>query len=423
MRFLYSSLMYLLSPYLLFRLWWKGRLLPAYRQGIGQRFCMGSMPAGEFDAWIHAVSLGEVIAATPMIEELLVSKRRLLITTMTPTGSQRVQKQFGSRVVQCYIPYELPWALRRFFRACKPRLGIIFETELWPNLIYYAKKAEIPLYLFNARLSEKSLRGYQKIAFLVKPMLNRFECIFAQSQADADRFEVLGAENQRLSVLGNIKFDLQMDAITTNPFTELQQQWGRERVVIILASTHDNEEHQILIHLKKLQESIPQVLVLIAPRHPERFQKVMQLSQELGYNTGLRSQPASIDSKNEVLVIDSLGELMSCFQLSDYAFVGGSLVPVGGHNVLQPIAMQVPVLSGRHIHNFKAIVEDLVKADAIELVDDADDLINRIIFLSRNEQRNKTLIRNASQVLENNKGAVARYVALVESVLSTSLVK
>jgi 3-deoxy-D-manno-octulosonic-acid transferase len=410
--------MYLLTPYLLLRLWWKGRSLPAYRMRIAERFSLDKRPAEKVDIWVHAVSLGEVIAVTPLIDELLNKEWRILITTMTPTGAERVKVRFGDKVSHRYVPYDLPWVLRRFFNRVQPRLGLIVETELWPNLIHFAGKAKVPLFLINARLAERSYQGYKKVDFLFKPLLNQFNAIFAQSEDDAKRFKALGADDSRVIVLGNMKFDLQTQNINAEIFLKLQDRWGNQRPVVMAASTHDDEESQLLSPLKKLQAGLANMILLIAPRHPERFQKVYQLSMDQGFNTGLRSKVETLTPENEVVVLDSLGELMGFYQIADYAFVGGSFVPVGGHNVLEPIAMQVPVFSGPHVHNFKTICRDLQEAQAIELAENADDLADKIIALHLDEDKKKSLVSNATSVLEANKGAVGRYVAKVEAILN-----
>ncbi|MFI4919291.1 MAG: lipid IV(A) 3-deoxy-D-manno-octulosonic acid transferase [Legionellales bacterium] len=417
MRFMYSCLMYLLTPYLLIRLWWKGKYLPAYRQRVLERFCIGIKQNKTVDVWVHAVSLGEVIAASPLIEALLDNKWSVLVTTMTPTGSERVLARFGDAVAHQYIPYDLPVVLRRFFRQVKPRIGVIMETELWPNLIYQARAATVPLILANARLSDNSLTGYMKLQFFFKPLLNQFAAVFPQSQDDAKRFIALGAKEDLVHVLGNMKFDLQTNTVNSEKFQDLKERWGSERVVVIAASTHEDEESQILACLRRLQQAIPQVLLLIAPRHPERFQKVYQLALDAGFNTGLRSNLATLAVDNEVVVLDCLGELLGWFQLSDCAFIGGSLVAVGGHNVLEPIAVGVPVISGNQVHNFKAICRDLEEAEAILLVEHADGLIDAIIKLHEDKAFRQQLTKNATAVLENNKGSLAKYLQQIELAL------
>lgn len=414
MRLIYSFLMYLLTPYLLLRLWWKGRRLPAYRKRIAERFCLDSIPEQKLDVWVHAVSLGEVIAATPLINAMLDKHWSIMITTMTPTGSERVKAQFGDRVLHRYVPYDLPGVLRRFFRPIKPRVAIIMETELWPNLIHYARAAGVPVLLANARLSERSVNGYLKFKFLFKPVLNQFTAILAQSLDDAQRFNALGANEGVVRVLGNMKFDLQTNTVNSEACNALQSKWGSQRPVVIAASTHDDEESRILLQLKRLQQAIPGVILLIAPRHPERFQTVYQLCRHSGLHTGLRSLSDTLSPDNEVVVLDSLGELLGWYQVSDYAFVGGSLVPVGGHNVLEPIAMHVPVLSGNHIHNFKTICGDLEKAAAIQLVAQADELIDAIIALHQDAELRERTVNNATKVLESNKGSVIKHLQTVE---------
>lgn len=410
MRRMYSFLLYLLSPYLLFRLWWKGRKLPAYRERIAERFCWDKLETTYVDVWLHAVSLGEVIAATPLIEAMLNKGWSVLITTMTPTGAAQVKMRFGDKVIHRYVPYDLFSAVKRFFSKIKPKVGVIMETELWPNLIAEAKVAQIPLYLTNARLSERSLKGYMRFKFLFKPILNQFTALLAQSKDDAERFIRLGAEPERVFALGNMKFDLHTSSVDAFKFQELKVHWGSERIAVIIASTHDDEELRILAELKRLQAAIPNVVLLIAPRHPERFQVVYQLCRQQGFNTGLRSNLASLNASNEVVVLDCLGELLGLYQISDFAFVGGSLVPVGGHNVLEPIAMHVPVLSGNQIHNFKTICRDLVDAKAIILVNEADELIDAIIRLHADQEQKLAIVERASQVLESNKGAVVKYL-------------
>ncbi|MFC7781175.1 lipid IV(A) 3-deoxy-D-manno-octulosonic acid transferase [Legionella taurinensis] len=417
MRVIYSTIWYLLVPFLLLRYWWKGRTLPAYRQRLAERFCLDRMPSLPVDIWLHTVSLGEVIAATPLVDELLRLQKRILITTMTPTGAERVARQFGDQVTHRYVPHELPLTLRRFFKTFKPRMGIIFETEIWPNMIHYATEAGVPLVLFNARLSERSMRSYKKAASFFKPYLNQFQGIYAQGQEDAQRFIELGAEPGRVSVLGNIKFDLETKHVNADIFWQLKTRWGSERTVVVIASTHENEEELILSHLKQLQQAIPQVVLVVVPRHPERFPKVIQLARQMGFNTGQRSDLGSIQPDNEVVVIDSTGELLACYQIADYAFVGGSFVPVGGHNVLEPIAMDVPVFSGPQTHNFKMIMAALVAEKAVKVVDNAHELMDGLARLHANPGERAELIKNASNVLNANRGAVARYVAVVKECL------
>lgn len=420
MQFIYSLVFYLITPFLLLRLWWKGRTSHAYRRRILERFYLGQRHTKPVDVWVHAVSLGEVIAVTPLVDAMLAKGWSILITTMTPTGAEQVKLRFGDKLAHQYVPYDLPGVLKRFFRRIKPRVGLIMETELWPNLIHQAHRAKVPLLLLNARLSAKSLHSYLKFKWFFKPILNQFTGILTQSEDDAQRFIRLGADSALVHDLGNMKFDLQTNFVDASAFNALKKQWGADRIVLIAASTHDDEESQILARLKHLQKAIPKLILLIAPRHPERFQTVYQLSIKAGFVTGLRSVLDTVSPTTEVLVLDSMGELLGFYQVSDYAFVGGSLVPVGGHNVLEPIAMKVPVFSGTQVHNFKTICKDLQEAHAIELVDDADSLADRLIRLHEDVQLRQQMVMNASVVLEKNKGALAKHLGWVEKCMLRS---
>lgn len=416
MRYLYTVLLYLMTPFIVLRLYWKSRRLPAYRQRIAERFSRGVVVS--VDVWVHAVSLGEVVAVTPLIEALLERGLCVMMTTMTPTGSQQVVNRFGSRVFHQYVPYDLPWLVRRFFKTMTPRLGIIMETELWPNLIFQAKQLHIPLLLINARLSDKSFKQYQKARWMFKPILNQLTKILTQSDEDARRFVALGAETSRVHAVGNLKFDMPSVVLDSALSTHFLNLWGESRVVVIAASTHDNEEEQWLSRLSILQRAIPQVLLLIAPRHPERFQAVYQLCQHHQFKTGLRSKPETIDSRVEVIVLDSLGELLQFYSLSDYAFVGGSLVPIGGHNVLEAIAVNVPVLCGPYMNNAQSVCDALCAADAMAQALNIDDLIQKLIALHEDPERRFQQQQHAMAVLQANQGALSRCMAEVDRVLT-----
>lgn len=418
LRRIYTFLLYWLTPFIVFRLYWKSRRLPAYRERISERFSWGKVVPIEVDVWLHAVSLGEVVAATPLIDALLLKKVRVLITTMTPTGSEQVLRRFGQTVAHQYVPYDLPWALRRFFKKINARVGVIMETELWPNLINQASKAQLPLLLVNARISDKGFESYLRLRVFFKPILAQFKMILAQSKLDANRFIELGAPINTVSVLGNLKFDLQLN-VAKNAFPYyLKERWGSARPVLIAASTHDDEENQVLAAVIKLKTVIPDLLLLIAPRHPERFKMVYALSQKHGYKTGLRSAPESVEMDSEVIVLDSLGELLDFYQVSDYAFVGGSLVPVGGHNVLEPIAVQVPVFCGPYMQNSKSICFDLSAAGALQQVKDIDGLITAVVEMHNSLAIRTEQVSRASGVLESNRGSVLKCLEAILEIMS-----
>lgn len=291
------------------------------------------------------------------------------------------------------------------------------ETELWPNTIFQAAEAKIPLILANARMSEISARGYERLSFFFKEVLNQFTAILTQGDDDAKRFIKIGASESRVQRIGNMKFDLQIKNNWDEAFDSLKQRWGKSRPVLIVASTHDNEEAQILDQLKTMQEGIPGLMLLIAPRHPERFQSVYEQSQQRGFKTALRSDPSTLSEDSEVLVLDSLGELMSWYAQSDYAFVGGSFVPVGGHNVLEPIAVGIPVFSGPEVHNFKSIVAELEKAQGLQIVPDANALTQALIQLEQDTEKKEQQIKAAKKIFNKNKGAVNYCLKAVEAVM------
>ncbi len=412
MRRIYTVLLYLSIPFILARLYWKGRKLPLYRTRIKERFGFNTT-LSRAQIWLHAVSLGEVIAATPLIEALLQKGYSLLVTTMTPTGSLQVQKRFGKQVQHQYLPYDFPFCIRLFLKKCRPKIGLIMETELWPNLIFEAQRLGIPLFLLNARLSDKSFQSYMRLKWFFAPILQKFAGIFSQSDLDQARFIAIGAPVEKVKMLGNIKFDLAEPSPVSQELLSIKERWGKNRPTLILASTHDNEEEQWLNHLKSIQQNIPNLLLLIAPRHPERFKLVYELVCTSGFLVSKRSEPHTINRHNEVIVLDSLGELMSFYQLSDYAFVGGSLVPIGGHNVLEPIAVHTPVFCGPYMQNSKEICDLLKKKEAL-IQGDLTHLINKLEQMVQNPSLKNQQATSAYQVFLSNKGTKARYLNEIE---------
>lgn len=413
MRFLYTLLFYALTPVILLRLYWKSRKLKQYRARLSERF-LGSVSRDKtpVDVWLHAVSLGEVVAASPLIECFLKKNLRVCVTTMTPTGSAQVLRRFESRVVHQYVPYDFPHALRRFFQIMTPRVGVIMETELWPNLILEATRAGIPLFLANGRISNKAYPQYNRIRWLLRPILKKFTCIMVQSPVDEVRYKALAGSCVQVKMLGNLKFDLTISSVNREIALSMKKALGEARPVLILASTHDNEEQQILQYLSRLKKVIPNVLILIAPRHPERFQDVFALCSAL-YRTGRRSVLETMSEDLDVVVLDSMGELMSFYSISDFAFVGGSFVPIGGHNVLEPIALNVPVLCGPFMQNSQSIVDELLEAKALIQVSSPQALIASIVELYQDKQRMSLQTQCAQDMLKANQGALARHIDII----------
>ena len=414
MRKIYTFVMCLLVPAMLLRLLWKSRRSPAYRQRIAERFVLRKL--AQADVWIHAVSMGEVVAVTPLVERLIANNVRVLMTTMTPTGSQQIVSRFKSQVAHQYIPYDLPWCFRRFLNQVKPKIGIIMETELWPNMICEAYSAGVPMVLANARLSDKAYPKYHFFRWFFAPLLTKFTWIGTQSELDSQRYQVLGAPAEKVMMLGNLKFDLSYPQTNQNHLEEIKNAWGAQRPVWIAASTHEDEEAQLLSQLSRIQQAIPNIVFAIAPRRPERFQTVYALAQQQGWNTGLRSQIQTIQPENDVVILDTMGELLAWYRLSDYAFVGGSLITLGGHNVLEPIAMQVPVFCGPFMQNSKSVCDELVKHQALQMCASAEEIADNLIALHEHPTKRAQQIARASAVLHTNAGAVERYLENIEAV-------
>ena len=412
-RTLYTLLFHLGLPLVAIRLWLRARKAPAYARRIGERFAINLPAMQPGGIWVHAVSVGESIAAAPMIRALLERYPQLPITVtcMTPTGSERIQALFAGepRIQHCYLPYDLPWAAARFLERVKPRLGVIMETELWPNHIHQCAKRGIPVALANARLSARSAKGYARFSGLTRPMLEEMSLIAVQTEAEAERFRLLGARPECVEVTGSIKFDLSIDPQLPIKAAALREQWqALERPVWIAASTHEGEDEILLSAHRQLLASYPNGLLILVPRHPERFNSVFQLCQREGFATVRRSSGEPVVAQTQVLLGDTMGELLFLYALADIAFVGGSLVPNGGHNLLEPAALAKPVLSGPHLFNFLEIAAKLREAAALEEVEDAQGLaltVQRLFELPQDAQR---MAAAGLNVMQLNQGALQR---------------
>ncbi|WP_339100654.1 lipid IV(A) 3-deoxy-D-manno-octulosonic acid transferase [Pseudomonas atacamensis] len=412
-RTLYTALFYLGLPLVAIRLWLRARKAPAYAKRIGERFTLGMPTLQPGGIWVHAVSVGESIAAAPMIRALLERYPALPITVtcMTPTGSERIQALFAneSRIQHCYLPYDLPCAAARFLDRVQPKLAVIMETELWPNHIHQCAKRGIPVALANGRLSQRSAKGYGRFSKLTAPMLAEMSLLAVQTEAEAQRFRDLGARSETVDVTGSIKFDLTIDPQLSQRAADLRSQWqAQDRPVWIAASTHEGEDEVVLDAHRRLLANHPDALLILVPRHPERFISVFDLCQREGFATVRRSTGANVDAQTSVLLGDTMGELLFLYALADSAFVGGSLVPNGGHNLLEPAALAKPVLSGPHLFNFLDIAAQLREAGALAEVDDAEGLaveVQRLFELPRDAQR---MAEAGLAVMRRNQGALQR---------------
>ena len=416
-RLLYTCFLHLLLPSILLRLAWRGRKLPAYRERWQERLGLVTpLNTPTQPLWIHAVSVGEVQAVSTLVERLLKNKPDLpiLITTMTPTGTDRVKQLFGDRVNHRYCPYDLPWALKRFLKTLNPKACLIVETELWPNFLNQCQTAKIPVLLANARLSERSARGYARFPNLTKSMLQKITHLAAQGEADAMRFKDLGMNPANLSVTGSIKFDVAIQPAWSIRANELKEHWGAERPVLLAASTHNDEEMQLLKAFPLLLERYPNALLILAPRHPERFSEVAQLCESSGLVFARRSLNSTLTNDTRIYLADTMGELMMFCSAADIVFVGGSLIERGGHNPLEPALLAKPVLCGPYTYNFAAITLGLVEAGALIQLDSGSAIMQQTQRWLDNRDSLKLAGQAAQHYVAQHSGALQRLEAQLE---------
>lgn len=411
--------MYLVTPLIVLRLVTRGIRYGSYHQRWPERFGVFPAPGLSGSLWVHAVSVGEVNAAEPLIKALQIAypNAPLVVTTVTPTGSERVRQLFGDSVFHVYLPYDLPFAVRRFLKRVRPRLAVIVETEIWPNLYFACRRGGIPLMIVNARLSERSMRGYRPLRRLVRSALACVAQISAQSRTDAARYRLLGAPAERIMVMGNLKFDMPVPEQAPERGDALRHKLGPLRPVWMAASTHEGEELAVLeAHLEVLKR-LPDALLLLAPRHPDRFRLVEHLVRNLGFSAGTRGADSTPLPMHQVFVIDAMGELMPFFAASDLAFVGGSLVPIGGHNVLEPASLSRPVVVGPHTFNFEDITQILIAEGGAVRVDQGDRLGSTVLGLLRDRPGLEQMGNCAREVFESQRGAVQRVMAQIDLML------
>ncbi|MFC6670324.1 lipid IV(A) 3-deoxy-D-manno-octulosonic acid transferase [Marinobacterium aestuariivivens] len=421
-RRLYTLFLYLALPLILVRLWWRGRRAPAYRERWRER--LGYVAASERQPlWIHAVSVGETVAIAPLVELLLARRPDLpiLLTTTTPTGAERVRTLFGDRVRHAYCPWDLPGALDRFLRRVRPLACITVETELWPNLVHHCHAAGVPVVLANARLSARSARGYRRFAGLTKPMLQQLTRVVAQHAADGERFLGLGLPQQRLGISGSIKFDIEVRPEWLEAGGRLRRGWGEARPVLVAGSTHEGEDALLLDALAALRKTHPDLLLVLVPRHPERFDSVYRLCTDAGCKVARHSRQEPVDAQVSVYLGDTMGELMGFYAAADIAFVGGSLVPRGGHNPLEPAALGKPVLMGREVFNFQAICDQLEAVGGLVRVANGAELERECRRLLDEPGYCRQLGSSAREFVERNRGALERLYQEVETMLDRRL--
>jgi 3-deoxy-D-manno-octulosonic-acid transferase len=398
LQYLYRVLFYLVLPFLFLRLLWRSVKRSAdYRKRWGER--LGFFPQ----------SVGETIAAVPLIKALKTQYPEipLVITNMTITGSARTRAIFGETVLHSYIPYDVPGAVNRFLNRINPVVAIILETELWPTLFASCEKRKIPLLLANARLSEKSAKGYQRIASITKQMLSAITLLAVQTQVEAERFIKLGLPANRVRITGNIKFDLEIPQDLIAKGAVLREQLGQARFIWVAASTHATEEEIILRAHKQILAKHPGALLILVPRHPDRFETIFDLVQEQGFAVARRSQ-GSVAPGMQVYLGDTMGELLLMYSTCDVAFVGGSFVEVGGHNMLEAAVLGKPAVTGPILFNFAEISRSLIAAGGMTKVADGDELVREILRCIEDPTHRQTSGENARQFVAANRGALAK---------------
>lgn len=418
-RAAYVLLTYLAVPPLLAHLFWRGLSVPGYRRRVPERFGLTDVRLSRPSIWVHAVSVGEVQAAAPLIRSLLARHPAvpLVLTTMTPTGAERAQALFGDAVVHSYVPYDVSSAVRRFFDRVRPTLAIIMETELWPNLWHECGRRRVPLVLASARMSVRSVRRYRRLVPLFRQTLSHGIVIAAQTAADADRFLSLGANPASTHVTGNIKFDFELAADVAVRGRAFRDLCGADRPLWVAASTHAGEEESVLDAHEALLQVHPSALLLLVPRHPERFGEVAELLEARHIPFITRSGGQPVTPRTRVFLGDTMGELPGFYAAADVAFVGGSLVRIGGHNLLEPAALGLPVITGPHNENASDIAELLARAGAAVAVDGPEALAAETARLlgDPNERRRRGDAGRA--VIAGNRGALERLLRLVEPLI------
>lgn len=399
------------------RLFLRSRKLPGYRNRLKER--LGYYPF-KLDKclWVHAVSVGEVLAAIPLIKSLQQQNPHLplLITNMTPTGAERVKAAFGDTVHQAYLPYDMPAAVKRFLNTMNPKMCVIMETEMWPNLLAACRQRNIPVVLTNGRLSAKSAGGYALTGSIAREMFSNVTHISACSVADADRYATFGAVPPRLTITGNLKFDLVLSDELVQKAATLRQQLGEKRFVWVAASTHDGEEGILLQAHKLLLEQNPAALLILVPRHPERFNTVAEMSARL-FKTVRRSSQEAVTADTTVYLGDTMGELMLMYGAADVALVAGSFIPRGGHNILEPAVLAKPIITGIHVFNFADICHTFEKAQAMVKVPNLDELVKVLIGLMQDPDARKELGGRARAVMDANRGALRRQLDAIQKLM------
>ncbi|PCI35992.1 MAG: 3-deoxy-D-manno-octulosonic acid transferase [Thiotrichales bacterium] len=415
MYFLYNLLGCALLPFVFIRLLAKSIRAPAYRKNWQERLGMNNLKETGY-IWVHAVSLGESIAATKFIKEILKNTEHpILITNTTPTGRQYICSAFGdnARVSNCYLPYDITFIVKKFIKKIHPKLLILIETELWPNLIKESRNQKIPVALVNARLSARSANKYAKFGKYTKNMFQMIDFIATQFEADAKRFISLGADTNKVQTIGNLKLDVSLQSDLLKKITSQKKHFGK-RPIWIASSTHHPEETMILEVHKTILKTIPNALLILVPRHPERFNEIYKLCDTKGFDTIRRSNQEGLTKNTQVFLVDSIGELMQFYGIANIAFVGGSLIPRGGHNILEPASCGIPCIFGPHMFNFSKLAEMLIAADIGYQIQNSKQLQTKLLEIFANKRIATLTKSKATKFFKPHKNIASRLAALLK---------
>ncbi|ENW88526.1 MULTISPECIES: 3-deoxy-D-manno-octulosonic acid transferase [Acinetobacter] len=422
--FWYNAALSVLKPLYRSRIKKRAESEAQYQQEIVERFGPFQPPKNLQAIWFHVVSVGETNAAQPLIEHYLKAGHPVLVTNTTKTGQARAKSLFLKAPYldlfqAVYLPADQVHLIREFYQKYQPKLLALVETELWPNLIDQAQHFQVPCLLINARLSEKSAKGYAKVKGLTRGMLQNLQQLLAQDLATQQRFIALGMPSERTKVVGNIKFDIRAPEDFVEQAVQLQQTWQlAHRKIITLASTHAPEEQQLLTALKPYFAEHPELLCIVIPRHPERFDEVFHVAQALGLRTQRRSLEQSIEANTQVYLADSMGEMWLWYGLSQACYVGGSLnEPGGGHNILEPIALHVPTILGKNYFNFQTIVDEFLDAQAVVVVENAEQAAQTMLEILSDSSKALALNTAAQKIMQQNQGSLAKHIQVIDQYL------
>lgn len=412
-RFAYTLLLWLIQPIVIIRLFIKSTKLASYRGRLLERYGF-NLPRLSNTVWVHAVSVGETITAKPVIEHALAQGHTVLVTTTTPTGADQVKRLFGDRVTHRFLPQDLPWCMQRFIKAVQPSKLLIMETELWPNLIHQAHRARVPVMLVNGRLSEKSARGYQKFSKLTQPMLSKLACVAAQTATEKQRFVDLGVAEDKCIVVPSLKFDATVPATAEPQAQEWREQYQwQDRFIWIAASTHAPEEQLALSVHQRLLEQVPTALLVLVPRHPDRFEDVAQMCAKSPLTIS-RFTSGNPEVSSQVWLGDVMGQMWNLFALADVAFVGNSLNGGGGHNVMEPALSKRAVVTGPAMFNFTSVSQEMEAEGGLRFVDSEDSLFKNLLLLAQNPEQRQQSANAAFDVAQRNGGGLVKTLALLE---------